>query len=112
MVDLPFHVLKNGVAVNLLIKEYPMFKKTEKEHEAFCKICCIIVSLANKGKADLIQHLSLSKHSKNIQSTSGSKSVNTFFITQNTKIEEKILAVEATLAFHTVRHHHSYKSCD
>jgi len=95
-----------------LIKEYPMFKKTENEHEAFCKICCIIVSLANKGKADLIQHLSSSKHSKNIQSTSGSKSVNTFFVTQNTKNEEKILAVEATLAFHTVRHHHSYKSCD
>jgi hypothetical protein len=43
-----------------------MFKKTEKEHEAFCKICCLIVSLANKGKADLIQHLSPSKHSKNI----------------------------------------------
>ncbi|XP_026821678.1 uncharacterized protein LOC113560102 [Rhopalosiphum maidis] len=57
---------------------------------------------SNKGKADLIQHLSSSKHSKNIQSTSGSKSVNTFFVTQNTKIEEKILAVEATLAFHTV----------
>jgi len=46
-----------------LIKEYPMFIKTE--HEAFCKMCCVIVSLANKGKADLIQHLSSSKHSKN-----------------------------------------------
>jgi len=68
--------------------------------------------LTNKGKAYLIQHFSSSKHSKNIQSTSGLKSVNTFFVTQNTKIEEQILAVKATVAFHTVRHHHSYKSCD
>lgn len=68
--------------------------------------------MANKGKADLIQHLSSSKHSRNIQSTCGSKSVNTFFVTQSTKSEEKLLAAEATLAFHTVRHHQSYKSCD
>jgi len=95
-----------------LIKEYPMFKKTENEHEVFCKICCIIVLLANKGKADLIQHLSSSKHSKNIQSTSDSKSMNTFLVIQNTKIEENILTVDATLAFHTVIHYLSYKFCD
>lgn len=90
-----------------------MFRQTENETETLCKICCIIVSnVANKGKTELIQHLSSSKHSKNIQSTSSSILVNTVFVTQNTKIEEKILVTISTLAFHTVRYHQRYKCCD
>jgi len=61
---------------------------------AFTKIGNLIVSLANKGKTDL-EHLSLSERSNNIWSTCGSNQ-SILFLTQNSKIEVKITAAEAT----------------
>ena len=90
-----------------------MFKKLKIEHEAFCTVCQTVVSVANKGKCNLDQHIQSSKHRNNIQSTSGhSNKLDAFFVIQNSKNEEKVLATEATLAFHTAKHHHSYIPCD
>lgn len=75
-------------------------------------MCNVTVSLANKGKTDLDQHLTSQKHKNRIQTTGTLKKINTFFVTQHTKLEEKILMAESTLAFHTVKHHYSYKSSD
>lgn len=97
---------------NELEAKYPMFKRTKIDFEVTCESCNKIVSISNKGKADLEQHLQSTKHKSNIQSTSTSKNLNAYFVQRNSKIEDKILAAEATMAFHTVKHHQSYKSCD
>ncbi|KAL4121965.1 hypothetical protein QTP88_014381 [Uroleucon formosanum] len=57
--------------------------------EAKCIVCDCYVSVANKGSYDLKAHLDTTKHKSRIAS-----------------------AVEGTLAFHTVVHHHSFRSMD
>lgn len=95
-----------------LERSYPMFKRSKTKEETFCEACNKHISVVNKGKADLEQHLQSSVHKLNIQSASCSRSIGHYFVQENSKSEEKILAADATLAYHTVKHHQSYKSCD
>jgi hypothetical protein len=51
------------------------------------------------------------------QNTSGirkasTKKINTFFSSKVTSLDKNVKAAEATLAFHSVLHHHSYNSVD
>lgn len=71
---------------------------------AFSKIGNLIIPLVNKGKTDLEQHSSSFELSKNIRSTYNSNQ-SILLLTQNSKIEGKITAAEATLVFCTIRHH-------
>lgn len=96
---------------NELQQQYPMFKKVKTEYEAYCDVCDSIILIANKGQADLKQHLSSTKHMKNIRTAYSSKKIDNIFVAQTTK-ELKVSAVEANLAFHIVKHHQSYRSCD
>jgi hypothetical protein len=52
------------------------------------------------------------KHKSSIQGSSSSAPIESFFVQKFTPLEYKILAVEGTLAFHSVKHHFSYKSTD
>lgn len=63
------------------------------------------------GKGDLETHLNSKLHKKNIQDAT-SKSLSTFFIKIDTPDAFKVWVIEGTLAFHTVKHHNSYKSMD
>lgn len=89
-----------------------MFKVTKIEHEVYCPVCNTTFSVGNKGKLDLEQHLSTNKHQQKIRTVESSAKINSFFKQPNTKIEEQVSAAEGTLAFHTVKHHFSFKSCD
>ncbi|KAL4127157.1 hypothetical protein QTP88_011355 [Uroleucon formosanum] len=106
--------------------------------EAKCIVCDCYVSVANKGvfsfnrfiyfkfinmlsiftflsgSYDLKAHLDTTKHKSRIASSavSSSNNLSNFVINKNTPEILKVGAVEGTLAFHTVVHHHSFRSMD
>lgn len=119
-------------------KLYKCFVDDRDVSEANCIICDCYVSVANKGmfsnnrfkyfkfinmlniftflsgSYDLKAHLDTTKHKSRIASSAVSSSVilDNFVINKNTHDILKVSAVEGTLAFHTVVHHHSYRSMD
>ncbi|CAH1163556.1 unnamed protein product [Phaedon cochleariae] len=95
--------------------KYPMFKPTKTDadnSDVHCPTCKSIFSIANKGKCDLDQHLNTMKHKKNIREAEVNNKVTDFLVPKYTNIELQISAAEGTLAFHTVHHHLSFRSCD
>lgn len=96
-----------------LEKEFPMFVKSQLAGEVECLTCNNSkISIINKGRYSILQHIETEKHQKNVRSaTKTVPLVNTFKLT-TTEESGLIAAVEATLAYHTVYHHLSYKSTD
>lgn len=94
-----------------LQRKYTCFKSKTSKHEALCTLCNVTVSIANKGKFDLEQHISSSKHIITLRGAS-SKLLCDYFPPKNTKLDDKVAAVEGTLAFHILKHHFSFKSSD
>lgn len=93
--------------------KFPCFDKVENsKFDAFCKVCNVKVSVANKGKFDLEQHIQSQKHSLTIRSGESSRPIDSFYKLKTSKVIESAAAVEATLAFHTVKHNFSFRSTD
>lgn len=96
-----------------LEKEFPMFIKSQLEGEIECLTCGNSkINIANKGRSAITQHIDSEKHKKNIRSVSKSVPLPQVFPLKNSKESDRISAVEATLAYHTVYHHFSYNSAD
>jgi hypothetical protein len=87
---------------DILQKKFPCFSVTKNKTDAYCTICRSTISVANKGMYDLEQHISSDKHKKYLQAGESSQNVKNFFLPKYSKTEEKVLAIEATLAFHTL----------
>lgn len=66
-------------------------------------------SIAHGGKSDIKDHIVTAKHRDALKSASSSKQLTTYFTTNKCE-ERNVAAAEATFAFHSVRHHHSYNS--
>ena len=99
-----------------LKEKFPCFKLGRNEFEAECMTCGYgtFVSVANKGSADLESHISTTKHKKAIRAGSGGSSskMADFFVKPGSQCQDQVAAAEATMAFHSVKHHHSYNSND
>ena len=94
--------------------KYPGFRPGRYDWEAECITCGsgTFISVANKGALDLKAHIEKPKHIKNVRGESSSAKVTEYFVSPGSKIDESVSAAEGTLAFHSVKHHHSYKSMD
>ena len=93
-------------------KKYPCFRKGLDDFEAECIVCGYgtFVSVANKGRLSLDIHVESAKHKKVIRGETSSAKVIDFFCKSDTQTEDNAAAAEATMAFHTVKHHQSYRS--
>ena len=60
----------------------------------------------------LDDHIKTTKHKQAIRGETSSSKVTDYFCKPGTKSEDEVAAAEATMAFHTVKHHYSYKSND
>lgn len=61
---------------------------------------------------DLKKHVESKKHKQQIQTASTSKSMDSFVIPKSSPLAFTVWASEATLAYHTVKHHFSFSSMD
>ena len=80
---------------NELRQKYPCFRKGR-----------------NKGRLSLDMHVESTKYKKAIRGETSSPKVTDYFCKLGTQTEDDVAAAEATMAFHTVKHHQSYKSND
>ena len=94
-----------------LKKKYPCFRLGRDASEAECMTCRAgtFVSVANKGGSDLEAHVHSAKHKTAARGESSSSKVTDFFVS---KTDTSVTAAEGTLAFHTIKHHNSYRSMD
>ncbi|XP_041986133.1 uncharacterized protein LOC121738248 [Aricia agestis] len=96
-----------------LKSQYKMFKSGKEPWDAKCVICDQIISIANKGKADLEKHLNTEKHKMKIRSTASTSRIDIFMESNaNLNLQRSVRATEATLVYHTVKHHESFNSLD
>ena len=97
-----------------LRQKYPCFKKGRSDFEAECITCGYgtFISVANKGSISLDDHIKTTKHKQAIRGETSSSKMTDYFCKPGTKSEDEVAAAEATMAFHTVKHHYSYKSND
>ena len=97
-----------------LKQKYPFFRKGRNDFEAECITCGFgtFVSVANKGRLSLANHVDSEKHKKAVRGEKSSAKVTDCYSKSGTQIEDNVAAAEATMAFHTVKHHQSYKSND
>ena len=66
--------------------------------------------MANKGSISLDDHIKTTKHKQAIRGKTLSFKVTDYFCKPGTMSEDEVAAAEATVAFHTAKHHYSYKS--
>ncbi|XP_050293030.1 uncharacterized protein LOC126733697 [Anthonomus grandis grandis] len=91
-------------------KLYPSFKKGKTTSEVICNMCNSSISIAHKGKLDIETHINKEKHKQMLTAQAGTSGLQNFVVASGET--KSIKAAEATLAFHTVCHHQSYKSMD
>ena len=97
-----------------LRQKYPCLKKGRSNFEAECITCGYgtFISMANKGSISLDDHIKTTKHKQANRDETLFFKVTDYFCKPGTKSKDEVAAAEATMAFHTIKHHYSYKSND
>lgn len=72
-------------------------------------IFSVFISVSHGGKSDLTKHVSSLKHKNALSASSSCSKLSSFFI-KDTAESKTLAAAEATMAYHTVKHHLSYNS--
>ena len=105
---------RKSVFSDELWQKYPCFKKGRSDFEAECITCGYgtFISVANKGSISLDDHIKTTKHKQAIRGKISSSKVTDYFCKPGTKSEDEVAAAKATMEFHTVKHHYSYKCND
>ena len=99
---------------NEMQEKHPCIRKGRNDYEAECLVCKsgTYISVVHKGNGNLNTHLQSEKHRKAERGAVASTKMTNYFVTAGSKFEDEITAAEGTLAFHAVKHHHSFLSMD
>ena len=99
---------------NEMQEKHPCFRKGRNDYQAECLVCKsgTNISVVHKGNGDLNTHLQSEKHCKAVRWAAASTKMTNYFVTAGSKCKDEITAAEGTLAFHAVKHHHSFLSMD
>lgn len=93
-----------------LRKKYVSFRQGRTESEVTCLLCSCSVSIANKGKSDIEEHIRSKKHQGHLKNTAHTSKCLSMYLTKTEENAKLVAAAEATLSYHTVCHHQSYNS--
>lgn len=96
----------------VIASKFPCVVEGRNESEAKCKVCDCYFSFGSRGIKDVERHMESEKHKKMSKAVSSNSKMNAFFKPTLNIVSERKAAAEATLAYHTVKHHQSYKSMD
>ena len=105
---------RKSVFSDELRQKYSCFKRSNFEAECIISGYGTLISVANKGSRPirLDDHIKTTKQKQAIRGEISSFKVTDYFCKPDTKSEDEVAAAEATMAFHTVKHHYSHKSND
>lgn len=100
-----------------LLPEFKVFKKVpDKPGQAECSICDqgkakkAIVTVSFKGKSAFTDHLNTEKHKIAIETLNKNSSLEKFWVFQPE--DQKVIAAEATLAYHNAVHKSPFRAVD
>jgi hypothetical protein len=98
---------------NDLKSKYLCFRNGRDEWEAECVVCKpgTYVSVAHRGALDLRAHVECERHKEALKAETSSPKEQVF-MKSGSKSDDAVLAAEGAFAFHTVKHHSSYKTAD
>ncbi|KAI6660119.1 hypothetical protein LOD99_10563 [Oopsacas minuta] len=94
-------------------QEFSFIKSSNKGNDfVYSTICNVDISLASAGISSVKKHIDTIKHSSSQQMITSTQSLGLFIKERYSPISLKISAAEGTFAFHTVKHHHSFRTMD
>lgn len=103
---------KCGINDNIR-NEFPFIKGVEENVE--CNLCNAKFCIAHGGRSDVVNHIKTKKHKVAVQNKASNNSISNYMKTKSVSEMEKQLSLaaqEATFAYHTAVHNHSFKSMD
>lgn len=109
---------KRKCSFNITLQnKYPFIKQrsdNDNASDVTCEKCRTNFSVGHGGASDIEKHLKSEKHRLSDQAAASSSSMLTFFKKTDspTSKDLDIAAAEGAWAFHTVQHHHSFRSND
>lgn len=80
-----------------------------------CTLCNSKFCISHGGRSDVVNHVKTRKHKGAVQSKASNSSISNFLNAKTQSEMEKQLSLaaqEATFAYHTAVHNHSFKSMD
>lgn len=96
-----------------LQKEFKFIEKTRIEGFVKCVTCHGQFSITFSGRRDIVRHIGTDKHKTALLAASSSLKVTNYFRNNQFGTKEKELAIsEAVFSYHTIYHHHSFRSMD
>ena len=94
-------------------QEFSFLKTSNKGiNFAYCTICNVDINLASAGISSIKKHIDTTKHSSSKEMMTSTQSLGTFFRETYSPLSLEIFAEEGSFAFHTVEHHHSFRTMD
>lgn len=97
---------------DVLKQRFPIMKDGREPTEVFCSICNNYFSIKFKGPAGIEKHILTEKHEQKGLTVSSNTKIDSLLHSQSSGQTDKISAIKAILAFHTVKHNQSFKSMD
>jgi len=97
---------------DILKKEYPFLAESDNG-KVLCTVCRAHFSIDHGGRSDITQHIAKKKHKEAAAAKSDSHKLTSWMTSQDALNERKVPAAqEGLMAFHTVKHSHSFRSVD
>jgi hypothetical protein len=95
------------------VEEYNFIEPVpDDDTKAKCTRCNVLFSIKNKGKHDIEQHVSSTKHIQASKLKISEKVTNFFHKKKADNEDLRIAQIEITWCYHNVRHNHSFRSMD
>ncbi|XP_053277202.1 uncharacterized protein LOC128438617 isoform X2 [Pleuronectes platessa] len=97
-------------------KEFPFIRPCRPGQDdtvVHCTLCQSSFSIASGGRYSVVEHQQTKKHKKGLTANALTPTITTFYKKTEPSQKEFELAVqEGILAYHTMKHNHSYRSMD
>ena len=95
-------------------QEFSFIKSSNKGNNFayICTICNVDINLASAGISSVKKRIDTIKHSSSQQIITSTQTLGLFIKDRYSPISLKISTAEGTFAFHTVKHHHSFRTMD
>ena len=95
-------------------KTYLWLRKGKDDYNAHCTVCPSYFSVSHGGENDIKKHTNTATHKASVHQSASKmqKKVSSYFTSDGSIEQEKVISAEVSFVFHSVKCSHSYVSVD